>query len=192
MCKNACTLYQGELWYYEILGYEDTGAAIMQSVDTSKMGKEFVKRFGKTMTYKYGCLPGTCIIEVYRITQTLPDGSIIDLPWSMVKERCNNSMVAHVPELETWIVDVNPQELRDRIDYLTENIDIAEPSDPSHIREGIVIRIDNLENGHMKLWKNKNFAFKCLEGIIKDNPDYCDTEEQESFTEEAEGVVDEL
>lgn len=202
--KIAPYIKKGELWYYEILGYEDTGAAIMGSVDTSKMGKEFVKRFGKSMTYKYGCLPGTCRIEVYRITQTLPDGSIIDLPWPMVKERCNNSMIPHVPQLKTILIE-DPEMLfvnynkadcnyddgnarwtiREYIDVWTEDIDMAEPSDPSHIREGIVIRIDNLENGHMKLWKNKNFAFKVLEGIIKDSDTYVDAEE-------AEGVADEL
>ena len=42
----------------------------------------------------------------------------------------------------------------------------------------------------MKIWKEKLFCFKCLEGIIKDSDTYVDTEEQESFTEEAEGVTD--
>ena len=171
---------KGEIWYGEILGYEENGRPIMGTVDTSKMGKEFVKRFGKLMTYKYGCCQGTWKIEIYRITQTLPDGSIIDLPWSMVKDRCNSSGIKHVPEIECDCINADHIErLKEVVEYHTEKVDLAEPDDPSHIFEGIVIRIDSFENGSMKLWKNKTFCFKVLEGIIKDSG-VIDSEEQEA------------
>ena len=56
---------------------------------------------------------------------------------------------------------------------------MADPLDASHIREGICIRVDNLETGKMKIWKNKTFAFKVLEGIVKDAGGV-DTEEVEA------------
>lgn len=176
-------IQKGEIWYYEIVGYEDTGASIMQSVSTSEMPKEFKKRFGDTITYKYGCLPGTCDIYVYRITYQNEDGVIYELPWSKVKDKCNRAGIKHVPEIGNMLVKTENDvaRLKEAIEYHTEEVDIADPIDESHIREGICIRRESLEDGSMKIWKNKTYAFKVLEGIVKSSDDYIDTEEQESI-----------
>lgn len=172
---------KGEIWYYEIVGYEDTGASIMQSVSTKEMPKEFQKRFGETITYKYGCLSGTCDIYIYRITHQNEDGVIYELPWAQVKDKCNRAGIKHVPEIEVYHCESfdYTSYLKERIEYHTEEVDIAEPIDASHIREGVCVRIDNLETGKMKIFKNKTFAFKVLEGIAKANDDSVDTEEAE-------------
>jgi len=171
------SIRKGELWYYEIVGYEETGAPIMQIVDCSKMGKEFVKKFGKTMTYKYGCLPEKCVIYVYRIMVENEDGETYELPWSVVKDRCNKAGVRHVPEIDQSIV-CSAEAVRKSVEHYTEDVDLADPLDASHVREGVCLRVDNLVTGKMKIFKNKTFAFKVLEGIVKDAGGI-DTEEAE-------------
>jgi hypothetical protein len=180
--KLAPAIRKGEVWYYEIVGYEDTGAPIMQTVSTIEMGKEFVKRFGPTITYKYGCLPGTWDIYVYRITTQNVDGEVYEIPFNVVKSKCNSAGVKFVPEISVVMVnDTNfgdtIQAIKQTIEYHTEEVDIAEPIDESHIREGICIRVENMETGKSTIWKNKTFAFKVLEGIAKNDENYVDTEE---------------
>lgn len=52
----------------------------------------------------------------------------------------------------------------------------------THVREGVVVRIENPEK--FTAFKSKNFEFKVLEGIIKDNASHPDMEEaQEIYTE---------
>lgn len=173
---------QNEVWYYEIVGFEETGRPIMSTVDCSKMGKEFVKRFGKTMTYKYGCLPGTCEIYVYRIAVMGEDGGMLELPWGVVKERCRKAGVKHVPEIEQILVSsvIAAETLKNYIEHLNEErLDIADPIDLSHVREGVVVRVDDLAAGKMSLKKLKTLSFRILEGIVKD-AGVVDTEEVES------------
>ena len=169
--RLAPHIKQNEVWFYEIVGYEESGRPIMNTVDCSKMGKDFVKRFGKTMTYKYGCLPAECEIYVYRIALMSEDGGMLEMPWGVVKERCRRAGVKHVPEIGVIHIPVaaHIEALKQDIEHETEGRDIADPIDQSHIREGVCIRVDNLETGAMKIFKEKLFAFKCLEGIIKDS-----------------------
>lgn len=169
-------ILKGEIWYYEIVGYEETGALIMQSADCSKMGKQFVKRYGNTMTYKYGCLPEKCEIYVYRIVTENEDGEVYELPWAVVKDRCRKAGIKHVPELyQSIVTEKEVGQLRVIVEQLTEGSgmadpsELAEPLDPSHIREGVCARVDRLDNGKMRAVKNKTFAFKVLEGIVKDS-----------------------
>ena len=51
-------LWKGEEVYYEVVGFTHTGAPIMASCDNKKLNdKEFVKQYGKTTTFSYGCYP---------------------------------------------------------------------------------------------------------------------------------------
>lgn len=51
-------LWKGEEIYYEVVGFTHTGAPIMASCDNKKLNdKEFVKQYGKTTTFSYGCYP---------------------------------------------------------------------------------------------------------------------------------------
>jgi hypothetical protein len=183
--KVAAAIKKNEVWYYEIVGYEDTGASIMQTVSTADMPKDFRKRFGDIFTYKYGCLPGTCDVYVYRITVQGPDSEVYELPWNVVKARCVEAGVKHVPEVYCQIIRDNGFDvsyLKEAIEKFTEEVDIAEPLDLSHIREGICVRIENPDTGKSTIWKNKTFAFKVLEGIAKNSESYVDTEEVEGDT----------
>ena len=51
-------LWKGEEVYYEVVGFTHTGAPIMATADNKKLNdKEFVKQYGKTTTFSYGCYP---------------------------------------------------------------------------------------------------------------------------------------
>lgn len=180
-------LRKGESVYFEIVGFESTGAAIMPSVDTTKMGdKEFTKQYGKSMAYSYGCDSTQSEVYVYRMTFANEDGQSIDYAWNDVVKRCNELGVKTVPHVATLTLD----ELAIRGNILRDDRDTQEvfsklveeygsgPSilDTRHIKEGVCVRIEGgLVN---KTFKFKSFEFKVLEGIVKDSG-VIDTEEAE-------------
>ena len=44
--------------YYEVVGFTDQGVPIMASADNKRTGdKEFIKQYGKTTVFSYGCSP---------------------------------------------------------------------------------------------------------------------------------------
>ena len=81
--------------------------------------------------------------------------------------------------MEYRIYDGNLEKLKKDIDFLVngETGSEALPSwtDPSHIREGVVIRIESEEG--ITWLKEKSWVFGVLEGYLKDKEDYVDTEE---------------
>lgn len=164
--KFINTLKKGETIYYEIVGWVNKDLTVMGIVDNTKIkDKEFIKRYGNKTIFKYGCKEDESDIWVYRITMSNEDGEEVDYSWNMVKERCNQLGIKHVPEVNIPVVyDGIIENLKDLCEELCDG-----PStiDPSHIREGIVVRIDY--NNHWKAYKHKNFNFKVLEGIIKDS-----------------------
>lgn len=113
-------LYQGETVYYEVCGFTDTGAPIMSSSSNAKLNdKEFIKQYGDTTVFSYGCEPTgskTMIHEdvmgersflpvevpqskmyVYRMTLTGPDGHVIDYTPDYMRYRCEQMGVKCVP-----------------------------------------------------------------------------------------------
>jgi hypothetical protein len=181
-------LRKGETVYFEIVGFESTGAAIMPPADTKGLNdKEFTKRFGEKMYYSYGCEPAPSDttkqsdVFVYRITLTNEDGQTIDYTWPDVVKRCNEMGVKFVPHIETVKLDeielyLNGGSREEMpIDALRSALEVIVneygkgPSlvDNRHIREGVCVRIDGgLQNQTFKL---KSFEFKVLEGIVKDS-----------------------
>ena len=59
--------------------------------------------------------------------------------------------------------------------------DGADPIGKTHIREGVVVRIG--DSSTFKAFKHKNFNFKLLEGIIKDEAQAPDMEEAQEVIE---------
>ena len=114
-------LWKGEEVYYEVVGFTHTGAPIMASCDNKKLNdKEFVKQYGKTTTFSYGCDPdgiGNVIdywdkektepafytmvpqsdIYVYRMTMTNEDGDIVEYTPDFMRYRCEQMGVKTVP-----------------------------------------------------------------------------------------------
>lgn len=167
--KYATGTHIGETIYGEIVGYVDnTSTLIMGKVSTKSAGKEFEKQWGKTMLYKYGMPEGKSDFYVYRITQTSDDGAVTELSWSQVKRRCLELGAKHVLEYSNfrnsaqhlWLPYDDKEQFIKAIYEFVENI--PDPIDPSHIMEGVVIRVDRID-GTVDFYKAKSFSFLAME-----------------------------
>ena len=172
--EEACrpfvgTLHKGETIYFEIVGYAGD-QPIMTPQPTDKLrDKEYKKRYGDLMEYRYGCAPGECDVYVYRITLANEDGYVLEYPWHEVEKRCAQLDVKTVPFLSYSDNDID---LYAHVDSL-----VTGPStvDQSHIREGVVVRVES--NTGTDFYKHKSFEFGVLEGYLKEKDDYVDMEE---------------
>lgn len=110
-------LWKGEEIYYEVVGFTHTGAPIMATADNKKLNdKDFVKQYGKTTTFSYGCSPiegdemvyqdsdktiykykSQSDIYVYRMTMTNEDGDIVEYTPDFMRYRCEQMGVKTVP-----------------------------------------------------------------------------------------------
>ena len=190
-------LHKGETVYYEIVGFTTTGQPIMGDGNNEKLGKDFVKQYGKTTTFSYGCEPEAYIrleetvisnpapqsdIYVYRMTLTTEEGFVVEYTPDFMRYRCEQMGVKCVPVFEKFIIpaDVNAgQYVKEKAE---QYYDGADPIGKTHIREGVVVRIINRPK--FTAYKDKNFNFKVLEGIIKETAAAPDIEEaQEVETE---------
>ena len=132
-------------------------------------------------------------IYVYRMTMTNEDGDVVEYTPDFMRYRCEQMSAKTVPVLwKGTIPEIDNDEA------LTEDMketagtwikDIAEqyyngpdPIGKTHVREGVVVRI--LNRPKFCAYKHKNFAFKVLEGIIKDAADAPDMEEAQEVADE--------
>lgn len=167
--------------FYEIVGYVNETTPIMGSVSNKGIKeKEFVKKFGDTTTFSYGCKPGESDMYVYRMTATTADGTVVELPLETVKVWCDKLGVKHVPDLEKFIY-TTPEDLKERVNKHLSNMP-ADEIGKTHVAEGVVVRIDNRST--FTAYKDKVFEFKVIEGIAKDTSDVPDMEEAEELFEE--------
>jgi hypothetical protein len=155
-------LHCGEAVYGECAGF-DGGMPIMNTVDNSKLGKEFVAQYGKQTVWHYGTQPGQFRLFIYRITQTSEDGNTVELSVSQVKRRCEELGIEYVPHFTSVIYDGDEEKLL----KLVEQYSSGQSTVATHWREGCVVRVDSI-SGRTYFLKEKNFEFKCLEGIIRD------------------------
>lgn len=184
-------LMKGETVYYEIVGFTSTGAPIMGDGNNEKVGKDFVKQYGKTTTFSYGCSPtGTANIPmsatglpydetvpvpqsdiyVYRMTMTNDEGFVVEYTPDFMRYRCEQMGIKTVQVFDKFIVPGGHP------DYDTAGAWVMaqaekyyagpDPVGKTHTREGVVVRIVNRPK--FTAYKHKNFEFKVLEGIIKD------------------------
>ena len=150
-----------------------------------------------------GCvktIPPKCEVYVYRMTQVNEDGDVFELSPDQMRYRCEQMGVKYVPVFERFIIPDNPGEiLTDKTgdaDYgvcspgefvlrkVEQYFDGPDPIGKTHIREGVVARIVNRPG--IAVYKHKNFNFKVLEGIIKDEASAPDMEEaQDEMSTEA-------
>lgn len=211
-------LWKGETVYYEILGFTHDGGPIMAQCNNEKLqDKEFVKQYGKTTTFSYGCVPNpkqvTGVADpadpnstfqkierqsrmfVYRMTMTNEDGEVVEYTPEFTRYRCMYMGVDFVPVEWSGLIPENPGSHDDPtitagewvMNKAKQFYDGPEPLDPTHIREGVVVRIINRPT--FTAYKHKNFAFKVLEGIIKDTATAPDMEEADGLDElDSEGV----
>lgn len=165
-------LKQDEIFLGELVGWEKENSPIMPSVDTKSFKDKELKKWGEKVYYTYGCPMGECDFYIYRIVNVTDSGRFFDLPWQDIKKRCIETGLKYVPELrEPFIYDGNIEELCKIVEQHTEEQCVLFPNQPN---EGCCIRIDSSQP---QIFKSKNFYFKILEGILRENEDYCDLEE---------------
>lgn len=130
-------------------------------------------------------------VYVYRMTMVNDDGDVVEMSPDQMRIRCEQMGIKYVPVFERFIIPENCGEvLTDKageVDYgvcspgefvlrkVEQYFDGPDPIGKTHIREGVVARIVNRPD--IAVYKHKNFSFKVLEGIIKDEADAPDMEE---------------
>lgn len=159
-------LPKGMTVYYEIVGYTPNGTPIMGTCSNDKIKDiEFKRTYGKTTIFSYGCAKGQSDCYVYRMTMTNPDGEVTEIPWEEVEILCEKMGVKCVPTFDKFLFTTE-EDLMNRVEAYYDGVD---PIGKIHIREGIVVRIDNRSS--FTAYKHKNFFFKVLSGIMIDNAD---------------------
>ena len=130
---------------------------------------------------------------VYRMTCTTPDGNVVEYTPNFMRYRCELMGVKCVPVFEKFIIPeyaVNENGTTEDLsatagEYVKEQAEkYYEGTDhigKTHIREGVVVRIVNRPK--FTAYKHKNFAFKVLEGIVKDTATAPDMEEAQGVEE---------
>lgn len=127
-------LMRGETVFYEVVGFTHTGAPIMGNGNNEKVGKDFVKKYGKETVFSYGCTPegkkmmcGTddlgafkvpvetpvSDLYVYRMTLTTDDGFVVEYSPDFVRHRCEQMGVKTVPFLGKALIS------EDRLHFIT-------------------------------------------------------------------------
>ena len=197
-------LNKGEEIFYEVVGFTHTGTPIMASGDNKKLNdKDFVKQYGQTTVFSYGCSP-TCTKEipmsetglpfgavvdapqsdiyVYRMTMTNEDGFTVEYTPDFMRYRCEQMGAKTVPVFDKFAI---PAKTRKPGNYVQERAekyyDGPDPVGKTHVREGVVVRIVNRPK--FCAYKHKNWFFKALEGIVKVEAKAPDMEEAESVVE---------
>ena len=187
-------LHRGETVYGEIVGFQGpNGAPIMSSVKNSKISdKAFTKQYGEETVFSYDCDAANgyedehpcCELYVYRMTMVNDDGDVVDYSPAQIRYRCEQMGVKVVPQFEVFVI---PQDEPHPGEYVVRKVeeyyDGPDPVGKTHVREGVVARI--LNRNSFAVYKMKNWSFKCLEGIIKDEAAEPDMEEaQDELVEE--------
>lgn len=171
-------LNPGEEVFGEIAGWIDENTPIMGVANNKKTNdKDFIKKYGDTTTFTYGCEKGKSRFFIYRMTYTSPEGYTIEYHWDLVKLRAEQMGFEVVPELDRFIYTTE-EDFNNRIQRW---MDISSTIDPTHIIEGVVIRA--LNSPTFKVAKEKSFLFKVIEGIIKNDAENPDIEEMEEILE---------
>ena len=184
-------LMKGETVYYEVVGFTTNGTPIMSDASNKKLNdKEFIKQYGETTRFSYGCKPFEEIearggkgqepvlehwpqsdIYVYRMTMTNEDGFVVDYHPNFMRYRCEQMGVKCVPVLWKGFIPEHPGSKDDPTITAGEWVknvaelyyDGPDPVGKTHVREGVVIRI--VDRPKFAAYKHKNFNFKVLSGI---------------------------
>ena len=142
-----------------------------------------------------GIIPPKCEVYVYRMTMSNDEGDVVEMSPEQMRLRCEQMGVKYVPVFEKFMipdmgVDVDNDGIADAQivspgEYVLRKVeqyfDGPDPVGKTHIREGVVARIVNRPS--IAVYKHKNFNFRVLEGIIKDEADAPDMEEAQDVME---------
>lgn len=206
-------LNKGEEIFYEVVGFTHTGAPIMSSGDNKKLNdKEFVKKYGQTTVFSYGCSPtgadtkygcddtGYFVLEtplpqsdiyVYRMTMTNEDGFTVEYTPDFMRYRCEQMGVKTVPVMWKGTIPMHtgdPASVELGLNAGNWAKDKAEhyydgPDPVGKMHIREGVVVRIINRPKFCAYKHKNWYFKALEGIVK-------VEAETPDIEEAESVVD--
>ena len=207
-------LWKGETVYYEVVGFTNTGAPIMAEGNNEKLGKDFVKQYGKTTVFSYGCRPlGLDInvsyfegnieegivkeypqsdIYVYRMTMTNEDGAVVEYTPDFMRYRCEQMGVKTVPVMWKGIIPAHTGDAaairlgQDAGAWIKEKAERFYDG-PDPIGKTHIregVVVRIVNRPKFCAYKHKNFSFKVLEGIIKDTAAEPDMEEAQEIEKE--------
>ena len=206
-------LNKGEEIFYEVVGFTTNGTPIMDDASNKKLNdKEFIKQYGETTRFSYGCEPIVSIdcddvqsdIYVYRMTITNEEGFVVEYTPDFMRYRCEQMGVKTVPVLAKGKIN----ETRDNHPYLdyynlvagfnNSGVSCDTPGEcVKYVAEQFYDGPDPIGKTHIRegvvvriinrpkfcAYKHKNWYFKALEGIVKVEAEAPDMEEAESITE---------
>lgn len=156
--------------YGEIVGWAN-GKPLMPPHDISKLkDKDYTKKYGREILYKYNNRVGENSFVVYRIAYVNEDGKATDLSPFQAQAWCEKRGLKFVKTVfPSFIYDGDVKKLERIVEDLTERPQVLteDYNDPSHISEGVVVRVDGPDG--VDFFKNKSFAFKVMESIIKES-----------------------
>lgn len=162
-------LEKGMTIYGEIAGFAN-GKPIMpkHSIKALK-DKRYTEKYGDEITYTYGCKEHEFRFHIYRITMLMENGEHVDYTQAQIDKFCERTGLLGPAEIASPIVyDGNVEGLRFMVEAYTERLDALTEDylDPSHISEGIIIRVDD---GGLtpKFYKSKSYAFRVCEGMCE-------------------------
>lgn len=193
MIHDSLNPQKGEVLYYEIVGFTDTGVPIMPP--HSIEDKDLQKQYGDKMVYKYGCSPdGTqgpkFKVLIYKILRVNEEGQYCALSWAQTKARCMELGLEHVSEIQLGVIgptkepapllfnysqETQKKEIEQLFNYCRSLADGPDPIDPSHTREGVVVRVEHPLMHQM--FKFKGFIFCSLESIKSNENLFVDPED---------------
>jgi hypothetical protein len=164
------SLEQGMTIYGEICGYVN-GKPVMSTHNTKDLkDKRVSKKYGPTITYKYGCVEGESRFHVYRITMTSSKGYVTEFTQPQLVKWCvDRGILPSYDLVEPFFFDGDLESLNKLVDELTERDELLSEDyhDASQINEGVIIRVDNADMKPLFL-KNKSYLFKVMEGIASE------------------------
>ena len=197
-------LNKGETVYYEVVGFTHTGVPIMADGSNKGLDKEFIKMYGETTRFSYGCDPAgkremygcdeyghfkvlldtpVSDVYVYRMTMTNEDGFVVEYTPEFMRYRCEQMGVKTVQVFEKFTIPAKCKKPGEYVQAKAEKYyDGPDPIGKTHVREGVVCRIINRPK--FTAFKHKNFSFKVIEGIAKDVATAPDMEEAQELVEE--------
>lgn len=207
-------LWKGETVYYEVVGFTHTGAPIMAEGNNEKLGKDFVKQYGKTTVFSYGCDPegesfkheyadcwdGVNVREfkpqsdiyVYRMTMTNEDGAVVEYTPDFMRYRCEQMGVKTVPVMWKGIIPAHTGDAAAIRLGQGAGAWIKEKAEQYYDGPDPIGKTHIREGVVVRIvnrpkfcaYKHKNFSFKVLEGIIKDTAAAPDMEEAQEIEKE--------
>lgn len=160
----------GFVVYGEIVGWVSENTPVMAKHSTKAIrNRAYTKKYGDNIIYKYGCPPGTNKFYIYRVVSTTEDGDQIDLTPTQLSKWCDERALTAVREVWPPFIYNENTDLLNIADCLAQGeACLGEDwTDPTHLREGVVIRVDGARFTP-KFYKHKNFYFKVMEGIAKE------------------------